>query len=162
MYCYLKYIVYDKLLKPQQSFRITLYIRSTNIYRYIHTCITHTYIHTCMHAYIHTYMYIYTYIHLYIHLHSYVHACIAYMCTYTYILTYTYVHTYIYAYIYTYAVYIYRPGCLLPYKFREFNKYNKFSSQNFLILQINSLSAPKNGWLSLQECWNILVITHSF
>jgi hypothetical protein len=27
MYSYLKCIVYDKLLKPQQSFRITLYIR---------------------------------------------------------------------------------------------------------------------------------------
>jgi len=28
MYCYLKCIVYDKLLKPQQSFRITLYKRN--------------------------------------------------------------------------------------------------------------------------------------
>jgi len=27
IYCYLKCIVYDKLLKPQQSFRITLYMR---------------------------------------------------------------------------------------------------------------------------------------
>jgi len=27
MYCYLKCIVYDKLLKPRQSFRITLYIK---------------------------------------------------------------------------------------------------------------------------------------
>jgi len=26
MYCYLKCIVYDKLLKPRQLFRITLYI----------------------------------------------------------------------------------------------------------------------------------------
>jgi len=30
MYCYLKCIVYDKLLKPRQSFRITLYIRYEN------------------------------------------------------------------------------------------------------------------------------------
>ena len=48
IYSYLKCIVYDKLLKPRQSFRITLYI-----YIHIHTYI-HTYIHTCIHTYIHT------------------------------------------------------------------------------------------------------------
>ena len=99
-------------------------------------------------------MYIYTYIELYIRLHSYIHAFIAYMCTYTYILTYT--HGYIY------AVYFYRHGCLLPYKFRGFNKYNKFSSQNFLILEINSLSPPEYGWLSKHVYWNILQSTYSF
>jgi hypothetical protein len=31
MYSYLKRIVYDKLLKPRQSFRITLYIRCIEI-----------------------------------------------------------------------------------------------------------------------------------
>ena len=35
IYCYLKCIVYDKLLKPRQSFRITLYY----IYIYIYICI---------------------------------------------------------------------------------------------------------------------------
>ena len=34
MYSYLKCIVYDKLLKPRQSFRITLYIYDNTLYIY--------------------------------------------------------------------------------------------------------------------------------
>ena len=38
MYSYLNFIVYDKLLKPRQSFRITLYLSDKIMMQYI----THT------------------------------------------------------------------------------------------------------------------------
>ena len=40
VYSYLKYIVYDRLLKPQQSFRITLYLLALHAFhhRYIFVC----------------------------------------------------------------------------------------------------------------------------
>jgi len=39
MYSYLKCIVYDKLLKPRQSLRITLYNKNIVVFDRVHICI---------------------------------------------------------------------------------------------------------------------------
>ena len=105
----------------------TYFLDTLRTYR--HNLYIYTYMHTCI--YTHTYSYTYTYIR------TYIYTCIAYMCTYTYIHTYIHViYIYIYIYIYINSV--------------DLTNTIHFSSPNFLILQINSLSHFEYGWLSKQ------------